>query len=250
MQPLTSTTDRFGGIVIDPAHLPNEPAEFSARLDHSLDSWRSQQVELVWIEIPIASSALIPVAVETGFIFHHSSETYLMLTCRLVEGAFVPRYATHYIGAGGVVINDKQELLVVSELRRRDQSRPYYKLPGGALDPQEHIADAVMREVYEETGVKTQFEAVVCFRHWHNYRYGKSDMYFICRLSPLSQAITRQDDEIDECLWMPVDDYLNSEYVGTFNRRIVELAINHNGLESGWFEGYDDPTLREFFVPA
>jgi len=250
MKLLASTTDRFGGIIVDSSTLPENPDGFAEQLQHSFDIWREQGSKLVWIEVPLAKSNLIPIAVEAGSIFHHSTHDHLMLAHRLVSDAYVPSYATHYIGAGGVVINERQELLVVSELHRRDKSRPYYKLPGGALNQKEHLADAVMREVYEETGVETKFEAVVCFRHWHNYRFGKSDIYFICRLSPLSDAITRQDNEIDECLWMPVDEYLNSEYVGEFNRRIVELALNHKGLKSGWFEGYDDPTLREFFVPA
>jgi len=59
------------------------------------------------------------------------------LTKRLEEDALIPEYATHYIGAGGVVLNENRELLVVSELHRRSES-PYYKLPGGALHPGEH----------------------------------------------------------------------------------------------------------------
>ena len=79
-------------------------------------------------------------------MFHHSTTDYLMLTLRLVADAFVPLYATHYIGAGGVVINEKDELLVVCE-RFRGGRAPYYKLPGGALQPEEHLAEGVVREV-------------------------------------------------------------------------------------------------------
>ena len=66
----------------------------------------------------------------------------------------------------------------------------------------------MVREVLEETGVRTRFEAVVCLRHWHGYRYGKSDIYFVCRLSPLSREITMQEEELEAALWMPVDEYL------------------------------------------
>ena len=164
------------------------------------------------------------------------------------EDALVPGYATHYIGAGGVVINERQELLVVSE-RHRGSSRSSYKLPGGALHPGEHLAAAAVREVLEETGVKTTFESVVCWRHWHGYRHGKSDIYFICRLTPLTEAIVRDEWEIDECLWMPVDEYLQHELVGDFNRAIVEVAVKTPGLRDTWMDSYDDPTKREFFWP-
>jgi 8-oxo-dGTP pyrophosphatase MutT (NUDIX family) len=113
----------------------------------------------------------------------------------------------------------------------------------------EHLAEAVVREVLEETGVQAKFEAVVCFRHWHGYRWGKSDIYFICRLSPVSETITIQQDEIEECLWMPVEEYLASEFVSVFNKRIVKAAIDTTGFPSTWVDGYADPSRYEFFMP-
>jgi 8-oxo-dGTP pyrophosphatase MutT (NUDIX family) len=150
-----------------------------------------------------------------------------------------------------VVLNERRELLVVWERTHRTNRRRYYKLPGGALRQGEHIVDAVIREVREETGILTQFEALVCFRHWHGYRYGKSDIYFVCRLSPLTHEITLQEEEIAEGLWMPVDDYLTSGDVGVFNKRIVQAALNGDGaLVPTWIEGYQsEPAVREIFLP-
>lgn len=249
MKVLEATPNPFRGIVINTDTLPETAEEFRARLTASLAAWKEEGFRLVWIEVPLARAALIPVAVDAGFVFHHSSEAYLMLTCRLQEDAFVPGYASHYIGVGGVVLNERQELLVVSEKYRHNTAKPFYKLPGGALYAGEHIVDGIIREVYEETGVQTQFEKVVCFRHWHGYRYGKSDIYFVCRLSPLSRDITRQEDEIDECLWMPVQAYLDSEDVAYFNKRIVQAALKSPGIGSTWLDGYNDPAQREFFFP-
>jgi 8-oxo-dGTP pyrophosphatase MutT (NUDIX family) len=249
MKVLEATPNPFRGIHISTETLPETAEEFRLRLTASLAAWQEAGFRLVWVEIPITKASLIPVAVEAGFVFHHSTETHLMLTRRLQEDAFVPGYASHYIGVGGVVLNEQQELLVVSERYRGDTAKPYYKLPGGALYAGEHIADGIIREVYEETGVQTKFEAVVCFRHWHGYRYGKSDIYFVCRLSPLSQDITKQDDEIDECLWMPVHHYLTNDDVAFFNKRIVQAALKSTGIGSTWLEGYNDPAKREFFFP-
>ncbi len=148
------------------------------------------------------------------------------------------------------MLNDRRELLVVNEVHRRDKSHPYWKLPGGALHPGEHLADAVVREVWEETGVRAKFEALVCFRHWHGYRWNKSDIYFICRLSPISEVIIIQQDEIEESRWMPVDEYLASDYVGVFNKRIVQAALASPGISSGWVDGYADPSRYEFFLPT
>ena len=84
-----------------------------------------------------------------------------MLTLRLVKDTYVPPYATHYVGAGGVVLNQREELLVVCERYRNPGQPPFYKLPGGALLQGEHLAEAVIREVLEETGVHTEFDALV-----------------------------------------------------------------------------------------
>ncbi|MDF1514984.1 MAG: NUDIX domain-containing protein, partial [Anaerolineae bacterium] len=115
----------------------------------------------------------------------------------------------------------------------------------------EHLIDAVVREVREETGVEAAFEALVGFRHWHGYRWNKSDIYFICRLQPLTFDIKMQESEIEECLWMPVDQYLNLDTVGIFNKRVVEYALTGDGLVPTWIDGYgDDRTAREIFIPT
>ncbi|HEX8969810.1 MAG TPA: NUDIX domain-containing protein [Chloroflexota bacterium] len=249
METLAYTPDQFGGIIVDAARLPSSVDEFSARLHYSLDTWRSAGYRLVWLKLPIQQAPFVPIATEAGFGFHHTNEADLMLVSRLIEHAFVPTHATHYIGVGGVVVNDRQELLVVCERHRRT-SQPYYKLPGGALQPGEHLVDAVVREVHEETGVEARFEALVCFRHWHGYRYGKSDIYFVCRLAPLSQDVTMQTEEIEECFWMPVGEYFDSDHVSAFNKRIVQAALSSPGVVPEWIDGYADPARYEFFMPT
>ena len=251
MDLLPSSTNRFAGVVVDPKGLPVHRDEFRHRLRESLAAWTQEGLKVVWLEVPIENSVLIPIAVEAGFVFHHSGQDYLMLAYPLEEGAFVPPYATHYIGAGGVVLNDRGELLVVWERVHRMSGNKYYKLPGGALHQGEHIVDGVKREILEETGIDTQFEGLVCFRHWHGYRYDKSDIYFVCRLSALNHKITADEHEIQECLWMPVDEYLASEDVGVFNKRIVEAALNGPTMAPAWIEGYQsEPDRREIFMPA
>ena len=188
MKVIESTSNQFGGVIPAPDDLHLDPQTFVQHLNASLTAWRESGYRVAWLEIPIAKSQLVPIAVEEGFRFHHCAEEYLMLTCRLMDDAFIPDHASHYIGAGGVVINKRGELLVVSELyHRKDGSPPRFKLPGGALHAGEHLQEAVVREVEEETGVRTKFDALVCLRHWHGYRFGKSDIYFVCRLHPAAK---------------------------------------------------------------
>jgi 8-oxo-dGTP pyrophosphatase MutT (NUDIX family) len=113
----------------------------------------------------------------------------------------------------------------------------------------EHLAEGVVREVLEETGVRTRFDALVCFRHWHGYRYGKSDIYFVCRLRPLSEEITIEAEEIAESRWMPVQEYLDAPQVSGFNKQIVLAARDSVGFASTDIEDHDDKSRFEFFMP-
>jgi 8-oxo-dGTP diphosphatase len=59
-------------------------------------------------------------------------------------------------GATAIVINEQGEVL----LHRRSDNG-VWSLPGGAIDPGEEPADAVVREVWEETGVRVIPERIV-----------------------------------------------------------------------------------------
>ena len=249
-QLLEARQNPFGGMVIAPGELPGDAGEFALRLEASLKQWTADGIKAAWLEVPIGMSALIPEAVNQGFTFHHSSEEYLMLTAILQEGAWVPHFATHYIGIGGVVLTPEQELLVVREIYGVAGRPPTLKLPGGALHPNENLAEAVEREVLEETGVQAEFQTIACFRHWHGYRYGKSDIYFVSRLRPLSREITMQADEIQECLWLPVDEFLEREDISNFNKQIVRAALESEGVVQSFIPGFGGPDTREYFMPA
>jgi len=232
----------FRGAVIESNHADPDPARFSRQLAATLAAVRGEELELAWLMLPASLSVLVHTAVSMGFTYHHADEHGLQLVCRVNPEAHIPGYATHYIGAGGVIIDNEERILIIQE---RFHTRRHYKLPGGALDPGEHISDGVRREVLEETGIETEFLSLNCFRHWHGYRYGKSDIYFVCRLRPLTFDISIDPSEIAEARWMPVEEYLEHPDTHPFNRRIVRTAISTGGLRLGEIVGYGTPETHE-----
>ncbi|MCO6453089.1 MAG: NUDIX domain-containing protein [Caldilineales bacterium] len=228
---LNARTNEYGGLHCSADDLPDSATDFAAMLADAVAQWREQGYFLVWLPIPIQRANLIPSAVAAGFEFHHASENQLMLTKRMTPDAFIPPYALHAVGVGGAVFNEREEVLVVIEKKHAPTRPGYYKLPGGLLDPGEHIVDALVREIREETGVETRFESLVTIRHQHNWRFGASSLYLVCRMSPLSSEITIEEAEIAEAKWMRLADFWGDPQVHEFNKHIVRTAWEQRGLK-------------------
>jgi len=69
-------------------------------------------------------------------------------------------------------------------------------------------------QVFEETGIKAEFDSLVCMRHNTKFMFGKSDMYIVARLTPVTENITIDPDEIAAAKWMPVDEFLANKVGG------------------------------------
>lgn len=110
------------------------------------------------------------------------------------------------IGVAGVVINAQGEVLLQ---RRSDNGE--WALPGGALDPGEEPAEAVVREVWEETGVRVQPERVVAIHGGADFfvRYPNGDQAYIISITfacrPLSGEPRVNDDESLEVRYFAPD---------------------------------------------
>lgn len=105
-------------------------------------------------------------------------------------------------------------------LEKRNQKIVGWKLPGGYVQLGEEFSDAAIREVFEETGVKTEFVELLTVRHSHKTAFDRSDVYTICRLKPLSTDI-KVDDEIADAKWMPLE-----EYRSTVKQPMLRIAID------------------------
>ena len=90
---------------------------FSQQLTASVAAWRQQDKRGIWLEVPLRRAHLVPSALDQGFRVHHASDAYIMLTQWLPEDeeSTLPEYASHFIGVGGMVINDNNEVLLVEE---------------------------------------------------------------------------------------------------------------------------------------
>jgi ADP-ribose pyrophosphatase YjhB (NUDIX family) len=184
---------------------------------------KNEHCGLIWLTIAPSESILIVDAISNGFEFYFCNKFELLLLKTLISDAIIPPAPTHFVGVGGIVIDDQNNLLVVKE--KHEARSGFYKLPGGNLEDSEHFKEGIIREIKEETGVDTVFSSLTGVSQLKNWRLGKTNVYVICRLIPLTNSITMDPVELAECKWMPVQEYLDSPGVTLYNRNIVSSAI-------------------------
>ncbi|XP_015909966.1 uncharacterized protein [Parasteatoda tepidariorum] len=222
--------DIYKGVTVKTHDLVLSDTEFEKSLSDSLTNWINIGIRGVWFKVNLEKSSYIPILVKHGFSFHHAKTSYVMLTRWLPgdEPNLLPQYPHTHIGVGGMVINDKNEVLTIQE---RFNVKPYWKLPGGYSNPGEDFAHTAQREVFEETGIETEFKSVVALRHHHQHIFNCSDIYVVCYLRPLNLNIIKSKDEIAKCEWMNVETYRTHPEVTDFNRFIMNTFLESQNMK-------------------
>lgn len=101
------------------------------------------------------------------------------------------------VGVGGIVQDERGRLLVVR--RGNDPARGRWTLPGGKLERGEHLAEAVRRELSEETGLAVEVgdlvgvaEVVAGGRHY----------VIVALRAEIVGGSLEAGDDADEVRWM------------------------------------------------
>ncbi|MEA2185714.1 MAG: hypothetical protein QOK16_725 [Solirubrobacteraceae bacterium] len=107
--------------------------------------------------------------------------------------------------AGGVVLNDAQEIVVIVPTRRASDGSRVLALPKGHPDGSESPAQAALREVREEAGVEAEVvDSLGEVRYWYQRdgrRIAKVVEFF--RLRYISGDVDDHDHEVEHARWLP-----------------------------------------------
>lgn len=92
------------------------------------------------------------------------------------------------------------------------------------VDAGEEIGEAVVREVFEETGIKAEYRGILGFTEMKKVKFGLNDLYFLCLLRPTSFEINKCEDEIEEAKWEDVDTFVQSESLMPFFTKLKQMV--------------------------
>ncbi len=216
--------NRYDGITVDPTTIPQTACEFKKEIKNLIQSAENKQ--LLWIKVPIKKADFIPILTKLDFEFHHCDEKNLMLVKKLNQNSFVPTATNFTVGVGAIVRNGNYLLVV------KDRFSDGYKLPGGHIDRNEFIKEALIREVYEETGIEIEFESIVNLGHFTKAQFEVSNLYIVCTAHALTEKINVYDSsEIIEAKWIDIDVFLNSADTNNYNKNVVKASIENKELK-------------------
>jgi len=119
------------------------------------------------------------------------------------------------VAAGGLVSNDKGELLLIYR-------KGYWDLPKGKLDEGESIEACAVREVEEETGLtNVLLDKLVgityheYFDEWKQRDVVKETHWFAMHVNGNQTLVPQQEEDIKDIKWVPQKDlgiYLQQTY--------------------------------------
>jgi ADP-ribose pyrophosphatase YjhB (NUDIX family) len=140
------------------------------------------------------------------------------------EGCGFVHYGDYSIGAGAVVLRNDRVLLI----ERRTGQRVWWQIPGGYVEADEAIGDAIEREVLEETGVSARLLDVVGFRHAASLPdRAVANIYVVFRLEALGGDPRPDGIESHRAAFVPRDELDGVTGLSAESRWAVETAFAH-----------------------
>lgn len=121
---------------------------------------------------------------------------------------------THFVSVAGLVINNRDEILLLKSPKRG------WEYPGGMVEPHETLQEALIREIQEETGVTVEITgfAGIC----KNIEKDVVNIDFICKY--VSGSLTTSDESL-ELKWFKREDALKMVTFPLTKERLRNMLI-------------------------
>lgn len=126
-----------------------------------------------------------------------------------------------WLGVSGLVINEQGEWLVVT--KQCGGMKGMWSFPAGFVDNGETADQAVLREIYEETGIEGSVEGVIGLRTGV-IKDIISDNMIIFLVRPAHTTIRQDipDEEIKDVQFRSTDDLYQDDYCSPMVRALID----------------------------
>jgi ADP-ribose pyrophosphatase YjhB (NUDIX family) len=142
----------------------------------------------------------------------------------------------HRIRAGILIFNDNDELLLIEH----EEEQTWWATPGGGLEGNESLHDAVHREVHEETGLTVEIGDIIYINHYHHNNNAVSIVFHATNYdgTPHLNNLTDDEDLVTGYAWLTHDAirtkstrpaYLKDELWDDKQRGFPNVRYLHNG---------------------
>ncbi|MFA6808689.1 MAG: NUDIX domain-containing protein [Eubacteriales bacterium] len=141
-------------------------------------------------------------------------------------------WGEYSIGVGGVLIKENKGLLVQRAL---NPGKGKWTIPGGYVDQDEKIEDAVVREIREETGLITKPASVIAIKDRPEDITGiKHNIYIVFLLQYLKGEIEPDPKEVKAAGFYSPDECCNLN-IAPLSLHMIEKALEFSD------KGYTEP---------
>lgn len=133
--------------------------------------------------------------------------------------------ACHFIGVGGIVFHYARALLVKLTY---GPAKGRWLIPGGLVDPGETLQEGIKREILEETGQDIKPLGIIGDRSMVRIEDNFTDLYciFLCQLKSDPKPLVKEDEEIREFRWVPLNELKNDPTVTEYTKMLVEKVLH------------------------
>ncbi|KRX05464.1 NUDIX hydrolase domain protein [Pseudocohnilembus persalinus] len=176
-------------------------------LKQTINYYEQRDKKAIWVKIDSQNLKFASTVHELGLEIHHGNKGYINFYKWLDKSQEnkIPGYCTHYIGCGSIVINNRNEVLVV--LENFGFRKDLWGVPGGLCDENEIIHDCAIRELKEETGLDAEFSDLLFIREVLPSKFNRADIYFgfLLKLKDENQEIILDTQELQCYKWLPLE---------------------------------------------
>lgn len=130
--------------------------------------------------------------------------------------------------AAYVLLTDAQSQVLLTWFRGDELNPPCWTLPGGAIEFDESLRDAAIRETYEETGYRVSVQRVLTDSHEtapatvDSKPFRSQRFLYAGTITGGTLGTTETDGSTAFARWMPISELAELKSRGT----IVEMAID------------------------